>query len=191
MKLIRIQRMRSEINVAESRDVTDDKIAESFQLLMEQLSEDILDQLKGLSPSTFERLVSQLLSKMGYGVIERESGHSGDQGFDGILNQDSLGLDKVYIQAKRYETTQVGEPEIRTFSGSLDRPGASKGVFVTTSNFLAGARQAVDDISKGPKTIRLIDGRELAQLMIQHGVGVVTEITYEVKKLDANYFSDL
>lgn len=167
------------------------QLAAIYDDINEQLADEVLESVRSVSPESFERLVNRLLSRMGYGEIDREKGHSGDQGFDGILNQDRLGLEKVYVQAKRYDTAQVGEPEIRTFSGSLDRPGALKGVFVTTSSFLPGARQAAEDISKGSKTIRLIDGNELAQLMIQHGVGVVTEITYEVKKLDANYFAEL
>ena len=169
----------------------DAQLAAAYQVVSDQLADEVLENVKSVSPESFERIVNRLLNHMGYGEIDRETGHSGDQGFDGILNQDRLGLEKVYVQAKRYDTAQVGEPEIRTFSGSLDWPGALKGIFVTTSSFLRTARQSAEDISKGSKTIRLIDGEELAQLMIQHGVGVVTEITYEVKKLDANYFAEL
>lgn len=169
----------------------DARIAVIYQDINDQLAEEVLVSVLGVSPQSFEHLCSRLLSRMGYGEIDRETGHSGDQGFDGILNQDKLGLEKVYVQAKRYDTTQVGEPEIRTFSGSLDRLGALKGVFITTSSFLPAAKQAAIDISRGNKTIRLIDGQELAQLMIQHGVGVVTESTYEVKKIDANYFAEV
>ena len=127
---------------------------------------------------------------MGYGD-GRVVGRSGDQGIDGILNQDTLGLEKVYVQAKRFDNAQVGEPEIRNFSGSLDPYGATKGVFITTSRFSSTAQQTAENISRGGKFIRLIDGEELAKLMISHGVGVVTEITYEVKKLDANYFAEV
>lgn len=179
-------------HVSDSNEITpDEMMARGFLQQQSQLAEEVLNSVKAVSPESFERLCNRLLSRMVYGEIDRETGHSGDQGFDGILNQDRLGLEKVYVQAKRYDTTQVGEPEIRTFSGSLDRPGALKGVFVTTSTFLTAARQAAVEISRGNKTIRLIDGQELAQLMIQHGVGVVTEITYEVKKLDANYFEEV
>ena len=169
----------------------EEQIAKSYQEQSTRLTDEILESVKQVHFTSFERLVAQLLSRMGYGEIVRETGHSGDQGFDGILNQDALGLEKVYVQAKRYGSSPVSEPEIRTFSGSLDRPGAFKGVFVTTSTFLPAAKQAAEEISKGAKSIRLIDGQELAQLMIRHGVGVVTEITYEVKKLDANYFSEI
>ena len=127
---------------------------------------------------------------MGYGD-GRVVGRKGDHGIDGILNQDKLGMEKIYVQAKMFESAQVPEPEIRNFSGSLDPFGATKGVYITTSTFPATARQTAEHLSRGGKFIRLIDGNELAELMISNGVGVVTEITYEVKKLDANYFPDL
>ena len=130
-----------------------------------------------------------LLVKMGYGQGET-IGRSGDGGIDGIINQDALGLDKVYIQAKRYTVGSVGEPEIRNFSGSLDPYGATKGVFITTSTFSNTAHQTAQTISAGNKLIRLVDGNELAHLMIKHGVGVVTEYTYLIKKLDENYFAE-
>ena len=130
-----------------------------------------------------------LLVKMGYGQGET-IGRSGDGGIDGIINQDALGLDKVYIQAKRYTVGSVGEPEIRNFSGSLDPYGATKGVFITTSTFSNTAHQTAQTISAGNKLIRLVDGNELAHLMIKHGVGVVTEYTYQIKKLDENYFAE-
>ena len=126
---------------------------------------------------------------MGYGD-GRVVGRSGDQGIDGILKQDKLGLEKVYVQAKRYTSDQVGEPDIRNFSGSLVAQGATKGVFIATSSFSPTARQTAEAISMGTQFIRLIDGTELAALMIETGVGVVTETTFSVKKLDANYFTD-
>ena len=99
-------------------------------------------------------------------------------------------MEKIYVQAKRYTAGPVGEPEIRNFSGSLDARGATKGVFITTSTFSSTARQTAHTISAGNKFIRLVDGNELAQLMIRHGVGVIIEYTYEIKKLDENYFAD-
>lgn len=176
-------------------DHTDDippieQMADSHQQHLEKLTDEILDNLKSIEPAGFERLVVDLLSKMGYGDGQ-VTGKSGDQGIDGILDEDTLGLEKVYIQAKRYDNAQVGEPEIRNFSGSLVAQGATKGVFITTSTFSATARQTAQSISMGNQFIRLVDGRELAALMIKHGVGVVTEITYEVKKLDANYFAEV
>ena len=97
---------------------------------------------------------------------------------------------KVYVQAKRWNTAQIGEPEIRNFSGSLDPHGATKGVFITTSRFSPAARQSADDAARNNKTILLIDGPKLARLMIEYGVGVVTKAVYELKELDENYFAD-
>ena len=125
---------------------------------------------------------------MGYGE-GKAVGRSGDGGIDGIIHQDALGLAKVYIQAKRWEG-QVGEPEIRNFSGSLEAKGANNGVFITSSSFGQRARETAHFISAGNKFIRLIDGEELARLMINHGVGVVSEVIYDVKKLDENYFAE-
>ena len=175
-------------DIDESAAAPDEIIYDAYQQLQDKLADDMLDALKGVDPYQFERIVLALLEKMGYGT-GRQVGRSGDGGIDGVINQDPLGLEKVYIQAKRWQNT-VGEPEIRNFSGSLATNGAAKGVFITTSNFSTTARQAAQTISAGIQLIRLINGHELAVLMIQHGVGVVTEITYEVKKLDENYFSD-
>lgn len=168
----------------------DEQISLSHQQHQEMLSDRILGSMKILTPSDFERLVNGLLREMGYGTVEQAQGFSGDHGVDGILNQDSLGLDKIYVQAKRWDNAPVGEPDIARFSGSLDLKGATKGVFITTSTFSAAAEAYIRN-NRSNKTIRLIDGRELAALMIRHGVGVVTEFTYEVKKLDANYFAEV
>ena len=177
-------------NTLGSVDITpDEQMAKSYAQHHNMLSGEILDSVKGVTPSGFEHLVVELLSRMGYGD-GRVVGHSGDQGIDGFLNQDTLGLEKVYVQAKRHTSSQVGEPDIRNFSGSLVAQGATKGVFITTSTFSLTARQTAQAISLGNQFIRLIDGSELAELMVKHGVGVVTEMTYEVKKLDANYFAD-
>ncbi len=165
-----------------------EQIAVLYQELYGRLAEDLLERVKRVSPANFERLVVNLLEKMGYGQGQAIGG-SGDGGIDGIINQDALGLEKVYIQAKRWQN-QVGTPEIRTFSGSLEAKGASKGVFITSSSFGPNARETARYISAGNKFIRLIDGEELARLMIDHGVGVISEITYDVKKLDENYFAE-
>ncbi len=158
--------------------------------LYRDLVTDLLTSIKNMSPDRFEDLVADLLVKMGYGQSEERGPRSRDGGIDGIINQDALGLEKVYLQAKQWGS-QVSAPEITRFSGSLDQFGASRGVFITSSSFSAPARQAADDISKGNKFIRLIDGPELARLMIAYGVGVVTEFTYDVKRLDENYFADI
>ena len=169
-------------------ELPDDLIVTGMQRAKELLLDEMQDALHSVDPYRFEQLVIDLLEKMGYGE-GRQVGRSGDGGIDGIINQDPLGLEKVYIQAKRWQN-QVGEPEIRNFSGSLDTKGAIKGVFITTSNFSSTAIQSAETISAGPKLIRLIDGQELARLMIDHNVGVVPETTYVIKKLDENYFSD-
>lgn len=177
-------------SVSYSEDVTpDEQMVMLYHELKSKLADELLDAVKDIPPDSFERLVVRLLEKMGYGE-GRSVGRSSDGGIDGIINQDALGLEKVYIQAKRWQNI-VGEPEIRNFSGSLDAKGASKGVFITTSAFSSTASQTAQVISNGPKFIRLINGPELASLMISHGVGVITEITYEVKKIDENYFVDL
>jgi restriction system protein len=164
-------------------------LAQAYVEVEQTLVGDLRASINGVSPTRFERLVVDLIEQMGYGegtVV----GRSGDGGIDGIISQDALGLEKVYVQAKRYTTGPVGEPEIRNFSGSLDARGADKGVFITTSEFSSTARQTAQNISAGNKFIRLVDGDELAHLMIRHGVGVVTEYTYEIKKLDENYFAE-
>ena len=174
----------------DSEEITpDEQMGAFYRELIEKLAEELLDGVKDISPDRFERLVVRLLERMGYGEGDVMGG-SGDKGIDGIINQDPLGLEKVYIQAKRWQN-QVGEPEIRNFSGSLEAKGANKGVFITTSTFSSSARQTAQFISAGSKFIRLIDGEELARLMINHGVGVIAETTYEVKQLDENYFVDL
>ena len=177
-------------NTSGSLEITpDEQMAISHGQHLDRLSDEILDSVKGVTPAGFERLVVELLSRMGYGDGQ-VVGRSGDQGIDGILKQDKLGLEKVYVQAKRHTSDQVGEPDIRNFSGSLVAQGATKGVFITTSSFSPTARQTAEAISMGTQFIRLIDGTELATLMIETGDGVVTEMTFAVKKLDANYFAD-
>lgn len=171
-----------------SSTTPEELMEQSNRLVQERLADELLQSIAALAPDRFERLVVQLLVKMGYGE-GRPVGRSGDGGIDGIISQDPLGLEKVYIQAKRW-SNQVGDPEIRNFSGSLDAKGATKGVFITASTFNTTAKRTAQTISAGNKLIRLIDGRELSKLMIEHGVGVVTEYTYEVKKLDENYFAE-
>lgn len=166
----------------------DESIKIAYDELQEKLVDDLLESLKSVDPYLFEQIVVRLLEKMGYGEGDAV-GRSGDGGIDGVINQDPLGLEKVYVQAKRWEGN-VGTGPIYSFGGSLGAQGASKGVFITTSTFNSNARQAAQNISAGGNLIRLIDGQELARLMIRHNVGVVTETTYEIKKLDENFFSD-
>nr|WP_255409306.1 restriction endonuclease [Chlorogloea sp. CCALA 695] len=146
--------------------------------------------MKACSPSFFERLVVKLLVKMGYGGSIKDAGQAvgrrGDGGIDGIIKEDKLGLDVIYIQAKRWEGT-VGRPDIQRFVGALHGFQSRKGVFITTSNF---STEAIDYISKIDNKIALIDGDRLAQLMLEYGVGVSTVEVYEVKKIDEDFFID-
>ena len=180
--------VNDEIGTDSEDSTPDEQIAALYRELSDRLAEKLLERVKQVSPDSFERLVVSLLEKMGYGQGQTV-GRSGDGGIDGIINQDALGLEKVYIQAKRWGS-QVGEPEIRNFAGSLDKQGANKGVFITSSSFSSTAEETARFISAGNKFIRLIDGEELARLMINHGVGVISEIIYDVKKLDENYFAE-
>lgn len=165
---------------------SDGDIEEIYQKIREKVAEDLLKQIKMNSPDFFENLVIDLLVKMGYGGSREDAqavGRSGDGGIDGIINQDRLGLDVVYVQAKRWKGN-VGSPQIAGFAGALAGKGANKGIFITTSNFTKDAR---DFVAQGFKII-LIDGKRLAQLMIDHNVGVSTVKTYEIKRVDSDYF---
>lgn len=147
--------------------------------------------IKTCDPEFFERLVVQLLLKMGYGGSRQEAGRavgrSGDGGIDGIINEDRLGLDAIYLQAKRWEGS-VGEPPIRDFKGALDAKGAQKGVFITTSSFTPAAIEAAR-ASRHYKIV-LIDGARLAELMIEHDLGVSVAATYQLKRLDTDFFAE-
>ncbi len=151
---------------------------------------ELLEQIMHSSPSFFERLVVDLLVRMGYGGTRKEAGKavggSGDEGIDGIINEDRLGLEVVYIQAKRWQNT-VGRPEIQKFVGALHGQNARKGIFITTSGFSNGAIQYAQGLSD---KVVLIDGETLANLMIDHGVGVALEEAYEIKRVDSDYFNE-
>ena len=155
------------------------------------LARDLLDRVRAAPPEFFERLIVNLLVSMGYGGARadkagRTLGRSGDDGVDGVIDQDALGLDRVYIQAKRYAAgNNVGPGAIRDFFGSLDRHKASKGLFVTTSTFSSSAKETADFLSK---RIVLIDGDKLAALMIQQNVGCRDEETLNIKKIDEDFF---
>ncbi len=162
----------------------------AYQKLREDLSAEILKSVKECPPSFFERLVIDVLVNMGYGGSRKEAGkavgRSGDEGIDGIINEDRLGLDVIYIQAKRWQAT-IGRPEIQKFAGALQGRRAKKGIFITTSDF---SREARDYVEKIDAKIVLIDGEQLAQLMIDHNVGVTLVTSYETKKIDSDYFID-
>lgn len=154
------------------------------------LATELIDYIKSASPSFFERLVIELLLAMGYGGSRADAGRaigqSGDGGIDGIIDEDKLGLDSIYIQAKRWEGT-VGRPEIQKFVGALQGNRAHKGVFITTSEFTKDAYSYVKNINN---KVVLINGITLAKLMIENNVGVSIAATYEVKKIDSDYFVD-
>lgn len=168
----------------------EESIERNFQRLRQELALDIIQQVKNCSPAFFEKLVVDLLISMGYGGTRKDAGEaigrSGDEGIDGIIKEDRLGLDIVYIQAKRWENP-VSRPEIQKFAGALQGQKARKGVFITTSSFSMDAREYA---SKIENKIVLIDGEELAGLMIDHGVGVVTSASYEIKRIDQDYFAE-
>lgn len=163
----------------------------SYQTLRRELASEILQRVKECSPAFFERLVVELLVKMGYGGSRSDAGRamgkSGDGGIDGIIKEDKLGLDVIYLQAKRWDTNVVGRPQVQQFAGALAGHAATKGVFITTSHFSDEAREFVARI--GSKIV-LIDGDELAELMIDHNVGVTAAVTYEVKRVDSDYFAE-
>ena len=165
-------------------------IEENYQKIQEGLAAELLQKIKDNTPAFFEKLVVDLLVKMGYGGSREDAGEavggSGDGGIDGIINEDRLGLDVVYIQAKRWEGN-VSRPEIQRFAGALQGQRARKGVFITTSNFTRDAKEYVDTIDS---KIVLIDGNQLAQFMIDHNVGVSIERTYEIKRVDSDYFAE-
>ena len=180
-------------DIADEKD--DDKtpearMEEAYEECEDRLFKEVLETIAKMKWQDFERLVELLLKKMGYGQIEPRIKNTRDGGIDGIINQNALGLERVYIQAKRWKGN-VGGPQIDAFAGALTRRGANKGVLVTKSNFTPDAKKVAEDVSKGGTALRLIDGNKLAELMIKYRVGVVTEYTYETKKLDENFFADV
>lgn len=156
--------------------------------LKQGLAEDVLAQVRQSSPFFFEKIVVDLLLAMGYGGSRAEAGQvtqkTGDGGIDGIINEDKLGLDVIYIQAKRWENP-IGRPEVQKFAGALMGRKAKKGIFMTTSAFTKEAQEFVQSIDS---RIILIDGERLAKLMIDHNVGVAVGQSYEIKRIDSDYF---
>jgi len=175
----------------EERERTPEETLESaYQNLSIDLANDLLQQIKVSPPSLFENVVVDLLVKMGYGGNRKDAGEaigkSGDEGIDGIIKEDPLGLDIIYIQAKRWENT-IGSPEIQKFAGALQGKHARKGIFITTSNYSREAQRYASGIEN---KIILIDGDQLTQLMIDHNIGVSLSATYETKKIDLDYFTE-
>ncbi len=173
---------------AVDQETPEEALASTHRGLASAVAEELLQRVKGASPGFFERLVVELLVKMGYGGSRRDAaaavGRSGDGGIDGVIKEDLLGLDVLYVQAKRWEAT-VGRPTVQAFAGSLEGVRARKGVLLTTSDFSKEARDYVKNIEK---RIVLIDGKSLADLMLEHGVGVSNVETYVVKRVDEDYF---
>ena len=169
----------------------DEAMEDAYQRLRLSIESELLQRAKTASPAFFEKLVVDLLVKMGYGGSFRDAGkaigRSGDGGIDGVIKEDRLGLDVIYIQAKRWNTTPIGRPEVQQFAGALQGQRAGKGIFITTSRFTQDARDFVDQI--GSKIV-LIDGESLAQYMIDFNVGVSRSILYEIKRIDSDYFEE-
>jgi restriction system protein len=175
----------------ESKATPEESLENSYQVLRDALAHDVLDAIKNGTPAAFEQVVVKLLVAMGYGGSVEDAGKvvgkSGDGGIDGIIKEDKLGLDAIYVQAKRWKDV-VGSPEIMKFSGSLTKKHANRGVFITTSTF---TKDALEFVEAMPQKIVLIDGKYLASLMIEHNVGVSPTKTYTLKRLDQDYFDNL
>jgi restriction system protein len=163
----------------------------AYQRIKNELAEELLKEVKKASPKFFEYVVVELLTRMGYGGSKRDAGEAigqvGDEGIDGIIKEDRLGLDAIYLQAKRWDKGVVGRPEIQKFVGALQGQRASKGIFITTSSFSNDALDYARGVS--PKIV-LIDGEKLADLMIEHDVGVSRVTSYDVKKIDSDFFAE-
>lgn len=171
----------------------EETIEVAYKEIRAGLADDLLDYVIKSSPAFFEKLVVELLVSMGYGGTQenaaRAVGKSGDDGIDGIIDEDKLGLDSIYIQAKRYQRdAKIGVHFIRDFIGALQGYKANKGVFLTTACF---TKEATDFVSKVQSRVVLIDGQKLANLMIDYGIGVSTRMNYEIKQLDTDYFGEI
>jgi restriction system protein len=171
-----------------AEETPEDILAAAHQLLVRNLQQEVLATVKEMPPTFFENLVIDLLVKMGYGGNRQDAGRaigkSGDGGIDGFIKEDRLGLDVIYLQAKRWDTP-VGRPELQKFAGALQGQKARKGIFITTSQFTREAKEYAQYLDT---RLILIDGQRLAELMVEYNVGVVSSGCYEVKKLDLDYF---
>ena len=183
-----IERPEQQDNASgETPEETLDRAAGELRTVLEA---EVLARVRNAEPAFLERVVIDLLIAMGYGGGDatkgRVTGRSGDGGIDGTIREDALGLDEVYVQAKKYaDGNTVGESDLRNFAGAIDAAGTTKGVFVTTAAF---TRTAKDYVARSPKRIVLIDGEELARLMVRHGIGVRTRVRHEIKRIDEDYF---
>ncbi len=186
----RSSQKEEEIEEEDAQHTPFETLEVAYQDLRRALALDVLDRVKRCSPKFFERLVVDLLVAIGYGGSRKDAGQAvgrcGDEGVDGIIKEDKLGLDVVYIQAKRWEAT-VGRPTVQEFAGSLEGHRARKGVLITTSRF---SQDAKDYVGRIEKKIVLIDGEQLAQLMMDHGIGVTETASYSIKRIDSDYFEE-
>lgn len=171
-------------------ETPEEMLESAYQRLRADLIADLLVRLKSCSPQFFERLVVEVILKMGYGGSRKEAGEAigttGDEGIDGIINEDRLGLDVIYLQAKRWQGT-VGRPEVQKFVGALHGKRARKGIFITTGTF---STEALDFVSQIESKVALIDGKQLAEMMIDSNVGVTPQAAYETKRIDSDYFDE-
>jgi restriction system protein len=176
----------------QSTETPEELLEAAYQKIRKTLASELINKVVDLTPSFFERLVVELLVKMGYGGSIKDAGKamgkSGDEGIDGTIKEDKLGLDIIYIQAKRWKPGNVvGRPELQKFVGALAGQGAKKGIFITTSNF---TKEAIDYTPRNETKIVLINGDQLAQLMIDYNLGCTSQQSYEIKKMDNDYFSE-
>ena len=178
------------IEVSEALDPTE-RLEQAHQELQASLADDLIAQVKQQTPEFFEKLVVELMLAMGYGGWSEKAGqatqYTNGGGVDGIINEDPLDLDTIYLQAKRYTDNSIGRPDIQAFVGALEMKRARKGVFITTSRF---SRDAIEYVNMIEKRVVLIDGAELAALMIKHDLGVATKEVYKIKDIDTDYFAE-
>ncbi len=184
--------IETEIGEEQSIQTPEESLETAYQKIRKSLASELINKVVGLSPAFFEKLVVELLVKMGYGGSIKDAGKamgkSGDEGIDGTIKEDKLGLDIIYIQAKRWKPGNVvGRPELQKFVGALAGQGAKKGIFITTSSF---TKEAIEYTPRNETKIVLIDGHQLAQLMIDYNLGCTPQQVYEVKKVDSDYFGE-
>lgn len=182
----------TETSEDQSTQTPEELLETAYQKIRKSLASELINKVVELSPAFFEKLVVELLVKMGYGGSIKDAGKamgkSGDEGIDGTIKEDKLGLDIIYIQAKRWKPGNVvGRPELQKFVGALAGQGAKKGIFITTSNF---TKEAIEYTPRNETKIVLIDGHQLAQLMIDYNLGCTPQQIYEVKKIDSDYFGE-
>ena len=185
-------KIETETNEEQSSQTPEELLETAYQKIRKSLAFELINKVVELSPAFFEKLVVELLVKMGYGGSIKDAGKamgkSGDEGIDGTIKEDKLGLDIIYIQAKRWKPGNVvGRPELQKFVGALAGQGAKKGIFITTSNF---TKEAIEYTPRNETKIVLIDGQQLAQFMIDYNLGCTSQQTYEVKKIDSDYFGE-